>query len=82
MSGRRITDAEVEAREQTEAKVERHRALMRRADEMGVTLDGKPAIVRGARLPFAKVGYLNGPAVEFSWEAVERVLDGGGQFKL
>lgn len=48
-----------------------------------VTLDGKPAKISGARQEFATVATIatDGPAVQFSWEAVSRVVAAGGAFK-
>jgi hypothetical protein len=37
------------------------------------TLDGEPAIIAGALLPFAQVHGPHG-SVEFAWETVERIL--------
>lgn len=50
--------------------------------EARVTLDGKPAKISGARQQFAVVATLNpdGPAVEFAWTTVARVVANGGQF--
>jgi hypothetical protein len=48
-----------------------------------VTLDGKPAKISGTRQQFATVATIdpNGPAVEFSWPAVARIVATGGKFK-
>lgn len=48
-----------------------------------VTLDGKPAMIMGARNAFATVATLNvdGPAVEFAWPTVARIVANGGAFK-
>ena len=48
-----------------------------------VTLDGKPAKISGARMQFATVATLDasGAAVEFSWQAVARIVAAGGKFK-
>jgi hypothetical protein len=52
--------------------------------EATVTLDGGPAIITGAKLPFAKVEPLrsgSGGAVEFAWPTVERIISNGGAFR-
>jgi hypothetical protein len=48
-----------------------------------VTLNGAPAVVTGARNPFAVVATLSAPHVEaeYSWTAVERVIARGGTFR-
>ena len=47
-----------------------------------VTIDGRPAVITGAREPFAHVRSLDGVSdVEFSWVAIARVLDKGGAFR-
>lgn len=47
-----------------------------------VTLNGKPAVISGYRNPFAAVIQLStGLSAEFSWEAVERIVAKGGEFK-
>lgn len=47
----------------------------------GCTLDGKSAHVVGRLLDFAIVAQLDGPLnVEFSWEAVQRILNKDGKF--
>jgi hypothetical protein len=47
-----------------------------------VTLDGKPAKISGARLPFARVTALpDGPGYEWAWETVARVVAAGAAFK-
>lgn len=47
-----------------------------------VTLDGLPAVVRGAFLPFALVCRADGRGgnVEFAWATVARVMTKGGAF--
>ena len=46
------------------------------------TLDGRPAAISGAALPFATVRFLdNGIGCEFAWPAVERVLAGSKNFR-
>lgn len=58
-------------------------ALIDRAHELKITLDGKPATLAGAKQPFAGVAALDGSTgwVQFSWDAVARILNSGGQFK-
>ena len=47
-----------------------------------VTLDGKPAAISGARLPFAKVAVLpNGAVREWPWESVREIVANGGRFE-
>lgn len=48
----------------------------------GVTLDGKPAAIGGARNDFAGVQALDGSASgEWAWSAVERIRSNGGEFR-
>ena len=49
----------------------------------GVTLDGEPAMVMGAANRFAQVATLRGcgPAVEFAWPTVARIIADGGAFR-
>ena len=51
--------------------------------DSGVTLDGSPAWVTAPRRDFAQVRLRNGKggAVEFSWEAVARIMAGNREFK-
>lgn len=51
--------------------------------EARVTLDGKPATIRGVRNQFATVATVavDGPAVEFAWTTVARVVANGGAFR-
>lgn len=48
-----------------------------------VTLNGEPAAIMGARLPFAKVASLDpeGPSAEWAWDTVESVVKSGGDFQ-
>ena len=47
-----------------------------------VTLNGAPAIITGARNPFATVASLKGPQHDatFSWPAAARIVARGGTF--
>lgn len=47
-----------------------------------VTLNGQPAVISGAKLPFATVLTLDpcGLACEFAWSTVDRIIANGGQF--
>lgn len=46
------------------------------------TLDGKPAAITGAALPFATVQFRdNGLGCEFAWPTVERILAGSKNFR-
>ena len=46
------------------------------------TLDGHPAVISGAREPFATVSALTGYQYrqEFAWETVARIIQRGGEF--
>jgi len=47
-----------------------------------VTLDGKPARIAGAKLPFAIVREAQSTkSVEFAWETVVRIIANGGAFR-
>lgn len=56
--------------------------LIDKANAMGITLDGQPAAMAGARNTFGVVRLLSGKGgdVEFSWSAIARILDKGGNF--
>lgn len=56
--------------------------LIDKANHMGITLDGQPAAMAGARATYGVVRLLSGKGgdVEYSWPAVERVLAKGGAF--
>lgn len=56
--------------------------LIDRANAMGITLDGQPAAMAGARQAFGVVRLLSGKGgdVEYSWPAIERILGNGGSF--
>lgn len=57
-------------------------ALIERSRTLEITLDGEPAVIGGRLLKFGFVGTLNGSKrFEWSWAAIERVLNSGGQFK-
>jgi hypothetical protein len=45
------------------------------------TLDGKPARIQGRKNDFATVAALDGPAYEWAWETVDRIMRGGKNFK-
>jgi len=48
-----------------------------------VTLNGRPAVIAGKSLKFANVCTLCGTLrAEYSWEACERIVLAGGNFKL
>jgi len=49
----------------------------------GVTLDGEPAMIMGARNAFAQVATLriDGGFVEFAWPTVAQIVAEGGTFK-
>ena len=48
-----------------------------------VTLDGRPAKISGRLLGYAVVGSLEQPltSVQYSWEAVARIVEQGGAFR-
>jgi len=56
--------------------------LIDKGNAMGVTLDGQPAAMAGARSDFGVVRLLSGKGgdVEYSWSAIARILDNGGAF--
>lgn len=56
--------------------------LIDSANAMGITLDGQPAAMAGAREAFGVVRLLSGKGgdVEYSWAAIERILAKGGHF--
>jgi hypothetical protein len=56
--------------------------LIDKANHMGITLDGQPAAMAGARNTYGVVRLLSGKGgdVEYSWPAVERILNKGGAF--
>lgn len=46
----------------------------------GVTLDGKPAGIRGFNNPYAAVGQIpSGPAFEYAWTTVKHVVENKGK---
>ena len=48
-----------------------------------ITLDGRPAVIGGTRLPFAKVSTLDGRcSAEWAWETVARIVARDGAFKF
>lgn len=62
--------------------LEQKRDLLNQAIDIPVTLNGKSAIISGVMLDFAIVRTLDGKqSFEFSWSAVEIVLNKGGMFK-
>lgn len=50
---------------------------------IAVTLNGQPAQIVGVKNDVATVRTIdpNGPSFEWSWQAVERVVKNGGNFK-
>jgi hypothetical protein len=55
--------------------------LVNKARINGCTLNGKRAIVSGVRNNFATVWVQGGASFDWSWNAVERILNNGGNFK-
>lgn len=50
--------------------------------QAAVTLNGRPARIRGARLPFALVvDSETGLGCEWAWPTVERIVASGGNFR-
>ena len=48
-----------------------------------VSLNGTPAVISGAKGPFAHVRSLTKPySGEWTWEAVRRIVADGGDFRL
>lgn len=60
--------------------LEERRELCARRD---ITLDGKPAMIMGAQMPFAKVAFRDsGASLEWAWPTVARICrERGGAFK-
>lgn len=59
-------------------ELEAQRALCARPCQ----LNGRPAVIGGAGLPFARVyDRETGLSAEWSWAAAERVMASGGRFK-
>lgn len=48
------------------------------------TLNGKPARITGRLLDYAVIGQIDNPdiKVEFSWDAVRRIMERDGRFKI
>lgn len=45
------------------------------------TLDGRPAIIRGAFMPFATVSDNDGREFSWAWSTVRRIVAAGGRFQ-
>lgn len=61
--------------------IEDKRESVKLSRRVNTTLDGEPAVVCGASNRWATVAQINGPLeLEFSWEAVKRILDKDGKF--
>lgn len=59
-------------KEEEMVRMEERYAMM----ETPVLLNEKPAIIRGARLPYAVIHQIRGDlAAEFSWDTVRRVIE-------
>ncbi len=57
-------------------------SLARCRSDNPATLNGRPAIIRGAFQPFAHIEQeREGLVCEFSWPAVARIMEKGGAFK-
>lgn len=56
--------------------------LLEQAAQQSVTLDGKLAVISGLESNFPVVRTLDRSAsAEFSWSAVENILNGDGKFR-
>ena len=57
--------------------------LQDKAHEIGITLDGRHARLIGRMLPYGIIATTEKPALtaEFSWTAIERIINNGGAFK-
>ena len=50
---------------------------------VNMTLNGEPARIYGRKLDFPIVSQISGPFHgEFSWEAIKRIIDKGGDFEV
>jgi hypothetical protein len=64
--------------------VDARREMIYQADELRATLDGQPAVIRGAMLDYAQVTTLAAPhkTVAFAWATVAYILaERAGQFR-
>ncbi len=59
-----------------------HQRIINLANEKGITLDGKKAVVQGARLAYAIIRTTDnkGASYSWSWNAVERIISRDGKF--
>jgi hypothetical protein len=65
----------------SQAEFTRRLELCDQALKSGITLNGVPARIGGARRPFATVTQVDtGLGAEWSWEAVERIVTSTGRF--
>ena len=73
---------EISYLEDNPVRILSNRSLMERAQDIGATIDGEPATISGAMRRFARVSALADPgrSATFSWFAVSRILDKGGEF--
>jgi len=55
-------------------------ALVIRSEKMNITFNGFWSQLGGTRLPFAQINTQHQGIVEYSWGAVERILNKGGAF--
>jgi len=60
-----------------------HDSIFEQAQATPLTLDGLPARLRGRLAPFAIVCRADGKGgdVEYSWDAVARIIANGGAFR-
>ena len=74
----------IDCRVARKGEVMTHRELMEHANDVGITLNGKPALVRGCELPVAGfVHAIEQPAIaiEYSWQCIEHITNNGGNFR-
>ena len=55
--------------------------LMEKSQSMNITLNGIKASIKGARLKFGFI-VSNNQSVEFSWNAIDRIISKDGKFYL
>jgi len=57
------------------------RAIVDKAQEIGITLNGSPASIKGIKKDSGFVCSNKNPqGIEFCWETIERIVDSHGQF--
>jgi hypothetical protein len=64
--------------------IDKRREIVASQDNHNITLNGKPAVIRGAQNDFATVSQVNAYAVsvEFAWPTVQHIIEvKGGTFR-